>query len=829
MLYEYASVFLLDTPIFLDNSYDYYVPSELREDIKKGSFVNVPFGNSNRGALAVVTELRTAPLVEGMACKPITSLCNGKLFLSDELMSLCFFLKEQTLCTFGEAVRAAVPASVISKLEETYTVCEDSAGDNFKALDKTTLLVCEYIRKKGSVSFDFLRSKFGPSVEPVLKKLRERGAVMRSYEVRDSSAKTENCYSLMIATADAQAIAEERDTKYRLRSAMHIELVRILLEAGDEMREEELISRSGASKAQIKALCDKGIVKKSKIEIDRSSIDEYISTPKKIEMNDEQTEALNTLSALVDTGEPRAALLYGVTGSGKTCVMMKLIDKVIGEGRGVIVLLPEISLTPQTLGLFCSRYGARVAVIHSALSAGERYDTFNKIREGKADVVIGTRSAVFAPLCNLGLIIIDEEQEHTYKSDMNPKYHTKDVARFRCNHNNALMLLASATPSIESFKKAEEGRYTLVKLTKRFGSAALPKVTVSDMREETRGGNTSPLGSLLCRRLVENFKDGGQSVLFLNRRGYNNFLSCRSCGEAIKCPVCSVSMTYHTIGASYDKGELRCHWCGRRTSVPSECPSCKSPHLVRMGYGTQRIEQELSALIPQAKILRMDTDTASSKYAYDEMLGRFRKHEADILLGTQMVTKGHDFPDVTLVGVLLADSSLYLDDYRANERTFAMLTQVVGRAGRASRAGEAIIQTNNPEHECIRLASAQDFEAFYRSEVRLRKLLVFPPYCDIAMLTLTSPDEKEVLKAATILSDSLKALSAKDYGDVPLIFYGPFEAPVYKVDGKYRMRIIAKCRLNKRSRAMFSEVISKFSRSGAKGISLSVDFNPSSI
>ncbi len=828
MLFEYASVYLLDAPVFLDNAYDYYLPAELRDKVFKGSFVNVPFGNSNRAALAVVTELREYPLAEDITCKPISSVCNGRLKLSDELMSLCFFMREQTLCTFGEAVRAAVPASAISKLEAVYSAA-DRGNDNFKATDDMALPICEYIRKKGSVSFSYLKDKLGPVTEPLLKKLCDSGALTRTFVVKEPSAKTENLYSLRISKEDALAIADGSDTKYRLRSPMHIELVRYLNEQSEAVREEEIISELGASRAQIKALCDKGIVRRSKKDIDRSSIDEYISEPKKIEMNPEQEAALGALSALVDTGQPRAALLYGVTGSGKTCVMMKLIDKVLGMGRGVIVLLPEISLTPQTLGLFCSRYGDRVAVIHSALSAGERYDTFNKISDGRADVVIGTRSAVFAPLKALGLIIIDEEQEHTYKSDMNPKYHARDIARYRCNYNNALMLLASATPSLESFKKAEDGKYTLIRLTERYGGAKLPKVTVCDMRAEAQGGNTSPLGTLLCKRLVENYESGGQSVLFLNRRGYNNFISCRACGEAVKCPVCSVSMTYHTIGRSYESGELRCHWCGRRAELPKECPSCKSPHLVRMGYGTQRVEEELSSLLPKARILRLDTDTASSKYAYDELLGSFRRHEADILLGTQMVTKGHDFPDVTLVGVLLADSSLYLDDYRANERTFSMLTQVIGRAGRAKRLGEAIIQTNNPDHECIRLSSKQDFESFYKSEIRLRKLLVFPPYCDIALLSLSSSEEKEVLKASTLLSETLRGLLAKDYSDVPFVFYGPFEAPVYKVDGKYRMRMIAKCRLNKRSRALFGEVLSKFTRSGAKGITFSVDFNPSNI
>ena len=828
MIFEYAGVHLLDNPFFLDNNFDYYIPSELRGAIKRGMFVTVPFGTSNRKCLAIVTELRTEPLVSGIDCKPVFSVCNEKLTLSEELLNLCFFMKEQTLCTLGEALKAIVSASVLSRLEEIYRPAPEFDGD-LSGVDSPTLLICDYIRKKGSVRFDLLKNKFGPATQSSLRKLREIGAIILTHEVIEKDGKSENCYRLNISEKDAFEICNGTDKKYRLRSQMHTKIIGSLRDISVSISENELINLTGASKAQIKSLVDKGLLKKEQKSLDRASVKEYISTPKEILLSEEQRSALEQLNALVKTGEPHGALLHGITGSGKTCVIMKLIDSVLEDGRGVIVLLPEISLTPQTLGLFCSRYGDRVAVIHSALSAGERFDTYNKIKEGKTDVVIGTRSAVFAPLSNLGLIVIDEEQEHTYKSDMNPKYHARDIARYRCTYNKALMLLASATPSIESYRKAETGKYTLVKLTQRFGGATLPKVNIYDMRNESLSGNTSPLGNELCHKLVENKAKGDQSILFINRRGYNNFISCVSCGDAIKCPVCSVSMTYHTTGKDYNKGELRCHWCGRRSPVPTECPSCQGAHLTKIGYGTQRIEQELSSLLPDASILRMDTDTVSSKSAYEDLLGKFRNHEADILLGTQMVTKGHDFPDVTLVGVLLADSSLYLDDYRANERTFAMITQVIGRAGRSSKCGEAIIQTNNPEHECIKLACAQDYEAFYKNEIKLRQLLVFPPFCDIAMITLSSVYEKELLKASNIFTSMLKNLSQTEYSDLPLICFGPFEAPVYKVENKYRMRVITKCTLNKRTRSMFSEILSSFSKSGAKNITISLDFNPSNL
>ena len=509
--------------------------------------------------------------------------------------------------------------------------------------------------------------------------------------------------------------------------------------------------------------------------------------------------------------------------------MIELIDRLLEEGRGVILLLPEIALTPQSVAIFCARYGERVAVIHSALSQGERYDAYCRIREGRADVVIGTRSAVFSPVKNLGAIIIDEEQEHTYKSDQNPKYHARDVARFRCAHNKALMLLASATPSLESYRKAKEGVYTLVTLKERYGAARLPRVEVADMRREAGGGVLSPLGERLAAELCRVTEAGEQSILFLNRRGYNHFVSCRSCGEAVTCPRCSVALTYHTRKGTYREGELVCHWCGHRAPLPEECPACKSPHLARQGFGTQRVEEELGTLLPSARVLRMDTDTASSKLSYDRMLGAFRAHEADVLLGTQMVTKGHDFPDVTLVGVLMADSSLYLDDYRAAERTFAMLTQVIGRAGRAEKEGLAVIQTANPDSEIIRLACAQDYEAFYEREIRLRRLLVFPPFCDIALMTLSGMLETEVLRASTLLSAMLQKKHTESYADVELVTFGPFEAPVYRVDNKYRMRMVIKCKLTRRTLALFAEILTEFSIKIGRSIHLGIDFNPSGL
>ena len=824
---EYAGVHLLDSPYFLDVEFDYYIPVELRGRIEIGDFVTVPFGNANKRRLALTVSLKEEPDRKDTVCKPIADVAPKKMSLSGEMMGLCFFMKEQTLCTLGDAVRSVVPASALSKLVEIWRSTSVPLDGNI-TLDGATLLVCEYIRKKGSVKFDLLRTKFGASLAPALKKLLELGLVERDHIMIDAGDKTETVISLAVDTSVAESILDGGCEQYKLRSQKHTEIISLLVE-NPEMTEAELRRTSGANATQIKALVEKGLIARYERRVEESYETQTKRNAEKIVLNDEQSEAYETLSALADSGDAHGVLLHGVTGSGKTSVMLKLIDKMIRDGRGVIVLLPEIALTPQSLAIFCSRYGERVAVIHSGLSQSQRYETYNKIRSGNADVVVGTRSAVFAPVHDLGLIIIDEEQEHTYKSDMSPKYHARDIARYRCHSNHALMLLASATPSVESYKKAMDGKYTLLKLKNRYGGATLPETTVVDMRAETKQGNTSALSTLLCQKLIETKAKGEQSILFLNRRGYNNFLSCRECGESVKCPRCSVSMTFHTFGSSYDKGELRCHWCGTRVAEPSECPSCGGTHLAHMGYGTQRIEQELYSLIPDVRILRMDADTTVSGASYEQMLSSFRRHEADILLGTQMVTKGHDFPDVTLVGVLLADSSLYMDDYRANERTFAMLTQVIGRAGRAKKAGEAIIQTNNPDNDCIRLSCAQDYETFFSQAITLRRMLRFPPYCDIALMTLTSIDEKELFKAAKLLSDKINGCIKGAFGDVPLEIYGPFEAPVYKVENKYRMRMVAKCVLNRRSRGLFSSVLSDFSQSGAKGLSLSIDFNPTNL
>lgn len=500
---------------------------------------------------------------------------------------------------------------------------------------------------------------------------------------------------------------------------------------------------------------------------------------------------------------------------------MKLIDAVLADNKTVIVMVPEISLTPQTLSVFHSRYNDGVAVFHSALSAGERADEWKRVKNGDAKIVIGTRSAVFAPLENIGLIIIDEEQEHTYKSEQTPRYNAKSVARYRAAWHKGLTLLASATPSVESFAAAKSGKYSLYELKNRYGKAVLPQVVTVDMRNEQQTENRE-LSHELIEELNKNRTDGKQSIVLINRRGYNTFVSCTACGEVVTCPNCSISMTYHAAN-----GRLMCHYCGYSMRFTQECPSCHKPALRYAGFGTQRIEDELEKAVPGARIMRMDTDTASSRFAHEECLNAFAKGDYDILVGTQMVAKGLNFENVTLAAVVSVDQQLYNDDFRSLERTFSLLTQVVGRSGRGEHPGKAIIQTLTPENEIIRLAAKQDYDAFYDTEIRMRRLMIYPPFCDICVVGFSGADEVKTRVASQRTLDKIKELTAGEYKDEKLIVLGPLPARVPRVNKKYRYRLIIKCRNTKGFRSMISEILKDFyGDSKFSDVSVYADMNP---
>ncbi len=623
-------------------------------------------------------------------------------------------------------------------------------------------------------------------------------------------------------SSEAAAEMLEASGRAGVRSAGQREILSFLIKTGDA--DMELVrGLHGVNYSHVTALEKRGVIRILAKETVRNPYASYAKSrdTSEIILSDEQTGAYNMIESLYLEDKARAALLYGVTGSGKTKVIMKAIDRTLSDGKTVIMLVPEISLTPQTVSIFCRRYGERVAVIHSSLSKGERLDGWRRIKNGDVDLVIGTRSAIFAPLCNIGLIVIDEEHEHTYKSESDPKYHARDIASYRCGKSNALMLLASATPSLESFYKAKQGIYTLVTLRQRYGGVKLPRAVIVDMREELRQGNTSPISRRLHNELLDVYDKENQAILFLNRRGYSTQISCKECGEVISCPRCSVSLTYHTDS---EGGKLLCHLCGYSQRTPKACPACGAEKLSFLGFGTQKLQAELEKYLPDMTVMRMDADTTGGKLAYDRMLEDFREGRADILLGTQMVAKGHDFPKVTLVGVALADTSLYVSDFRAAERTFSLLTQVIGRAGRAKDGGVAVIQTFAPKNEVIRLACLQDYDKFYEGEIALRRELTYPPFCDMVQLTLTAEDEYELVKSSKALHEKIVEKLSGEYSKLPFLVFGPFEAQVYKLNEKYRMRMVVKCRLTRESRRLFHELLCDFSESRA--LTLAIDLNP---
>lgn len=788
---------------------------------------------------AVVSAVRDGEAKELKSILSVSDVAS----LTPDLLELAFFMRERTLCTLGDAVHAMIPAEALSRFAVRYYP-GDRPASAVSSLSEECRELLGLIVSEPGVGESELRRRLGSEVRASLDILIRRHLALREIEEHEvTNVKYMTFFTLAVSPEEAERMIAS-DGKDAVRGKLQRKLVGTLL-AGKKSEDELKSAGIKTPRSTGAALVRRGIIRTERYELYRNP---YLAAETEakhsgrgggsIEYSDEQRRAINTISDVAAKGAG-AVLLHGVTGSGKTLVIKAIIERTLGEGRGAIVLVPEIALTPQTVAVYCSYFGERVAVMHSSLSAGERFDAWRRVRDGLCDVVIGTRSAVFAPVHNLGLIVIDEEQEHTYKSDTSPKYLAHDIARKRCADSGALMLLASATPSLASYYKAKAGIYKLVELTKRYGRASLPEVSVVDMRREITRGNASVYSAELTERLTRMKERGGQAILFLNRRGYNSVVTCRRCGENLKCPNCSVSLTYHATSAVDEgarggyvaqraqSGVLMCHYCGYRCAVPPRCPECQDGNMLFMGTGTQRAAAELERAVPGIRILRMDADSTRKKFSHEAILDSFRRGEADVLLGTQMVTKGHDFPKVELVGVLNADASLYLDDFRANERTFAMLTQVIGRAGRAGGEGVAVVQTTNPTSEVICLASEQNYPEFYSREIALRRALQFPPFCDIALLCVTSKDDVVLGRTAVALSEALKAKLSGAYSDVRAVVYGPIEAPVYRVQNEYRMRIIVKCRLASRTRALFAELTDEFSK--ARRYTVTVDFNPSGI
>ncbi len=576
-----------------------------------------------------------------------------------------------------------------------------------------------------------------------------------------------------------------------------------LLEDMGSLSEKEACYLSGVSTATVKKLVQNGIVEKYIVKPPLHPYAQIAQTksPADLTLSDEQQYVYTQVASALGEGM-RCFLLHGVTGSGKTSVFIRLIDTTVQQGKQVILLVPEIALTPQIVAEFCHYFGDLVAVVHSELSLGQRNETWRKIADGSVKIIIGTRSAVFAPTQNLGLIVVDEEGERTYKSENAPRYHAIAVAKKRCQTHHCPLLLASATPSIESYYYAKRGLYTLLEMKQRYNQSPLPDVAVVDMQQERAVGNDGIFSETLANALRENLEIGNQSLLLLNRRGYHTIISCASCNQPVYCPNCSIPLTYHKVN-----GNLMCHFCGHIQELVKACPSCGSEHLRKMGFGTQRVEEELQCLVPNARILRMDADTTMSRSAYEERFSAFREKKYDILLGTQMIGKGLDFPSVTLVGVLSVDKALYAGDFRSYERTFSLVTQVVGRSGRGKNPGRAILQTSMPEHYVLRLAAQQAYQSFYEQEIALRRQLIFPPICDICVIGFTGIQELDVQKTAHLTSQVLKAEIQKQQFSYPIWVLDPVPCVYGRINGKYRYQLVIKCKNTKPYRDLIRSVL----------------------
>ncbi len=818
----YAFVRIIDIPYGADKEYGYYLPFEIRSQVKVGSVVVVPFGVKNKKLSAVVIHLEED--FDYPHTKSVDSVMLYPFEVPDDLIKTCSFMSERFFCTFGAAFRAVIPPGVNLDTEFYYRVVEEY--DVNKLNEMARFLVRE-IKLRGTMTEREIISEYGEECEILLKSLCKIDAIRKESRVLEKiNEKNLFTYTLSMTAEEAEDVIEnEAGLSEKQRG-----LIGFLINyPAATMREIEQIG--GFSAAIVNAVVKKGLVTKRETSFFREAYDfSGYEREGAYTLNVEQRIALDGINALSSSGEAKGALLFGVTGSGKTRVITEAAKEVIKSGRQVIILLPEIGLASQAVKAYAAAFGSRLAVIHSMLSVGERTDTYRKIQAGDIDVVIGTRSAVFAPCPKLGMIAIDEEQAHTYKSEMQPKYSAIDVARFRCTQTKALMLLASATPSIESFYKAKKGVYSLFTLKNRFGGAALPEVVIEDMRDDEILFSDKLIGTRLKNELLSAKTNGKQALLFVNRRGYNSHISCRGCGYVFSCPNCSVSLTHHAYeGNGLRVKRMSCHYCGFTARLPEICPVCGGTKIVYSGFGTQKLQEELQNDFPDLKITRMDSDTTGGKFSHDKLLSEFASGETDVLIGTQMISKGLDFKGVVLAGAVSVDSSLYMDDFRAGERTFSLITQLVGRAGRAGKGGKAILQTYNPDNETLCLAATQDYEAFYESEIMLRKAVVFPPFCSVAVFTVTSANEEECDSFSHRFEATFLSMHQKSFSDVKVIKFGPHRSGIYKIMGKFRQKMIIKYKDCARTREFLSKVYVEGLASTPRGVKLDLDANPTLI
>jgi len=805
----------------IDKLYDYKVSWESDCNLLIGCRVFVPFGRSNKTYEAYIFSLEEKE--NSHKLKWVKEISDEPPLLDEKMIELVCIMKEKYICSYMDAIRLAIPPGASIRVEKWVSLLNNDESDLLKICKNSkrkkqiveTLFSCDT-----PLTMSYLSSVCESDIYAPLSEL-EAAKVVSIYELDEKSMHAKMVRFVKLAE-DVSDVKSTIDSMAK-NSYVQKKMLEILCDQ-EQVPATDLIDTSHGSYSAIHSLYKKELVEYFDSCVERSPLlDREIEQMAMPTLNDEQRKAADRMIEMMKKKEPHVFLLHGITGSGKTEVFMTAAEFALKRGQSVLILVSEISLTPQLTERFLERFGGRVAILHSRLSLGERFDMWRRIKEGKADVIIGARSAVFAPCSDIGLIVLDEEHESSYKSETIPRYHARDIAFSRAKQYGATVVLSSATPSIESYYYANRGVYEKLELQNRYSGYCLPPVTICDMTKEMQNGNTSLFSESLKKEIAINLNNGEQTILFLNRRGFSGFVSCRSCGFVPKCPHCSISLTYHRANES-----LVCHYCGYQIPNYKVCPSCFSKYIKYFGAGTQRVEAEIKQLFPDASVLRMDIDTTSRKNAHETLLERFDKEKIDILIGTQMVAKGLDFENVTLVGVIAADIGLNVDDFRAAERTFCVLTQVSGRAGRGQIKGRSIIQTYSPDEGAIRYAKNHDYGGFFSEEIKMRRAMLYPPFCRLVKITVSSVMENAARDSiGRIKKDIIE--NAAEYGASQNIgqILGPVPSSVFKVGNKYRFNLIIKCRSAEKLTPLFAWIREKHLKNkDNRYISLSIDKNP---
>jgi len=814
-----AKLILNKNTLSTDRLFDYNVPLEIEKDIKVGMRVKVPFGKSNKPCEAYVCYLADESEYDNL--KDISSIIDKYTYFDNQKLEIIEFMRHRYFCSYISAIKCFVPVGIKAVYTRYFSI-NASKEDEISLFCKHSVTadkIINCLRAYGTLSEESIKSEVNKkNVTSALNKMAENELlIVSTKETQKIKEAFKTFVELNIDMEDAITYTDiflKKNAKARAR-VMEVLCDNRIIELS------ELLMYANCAKNTVDFLVGLGYARYFEVSDNSSSVvfDDVIHEKK--HLTSQQQNAVDTILPSVKNQNKKTFLIHGVTGSGKTEVYLNLIEQTVSMGKDAVFLVPEISLTPQMISLFYSRFGDNVAVLHSKLTLRQRFNEWMRIKNGEVKIVIGARSAIFAPFSNIGLIIIDEEHETTYKSDMSPRYNAVEIARFISRQQNAVLVLASATPSVDSYYKAQTGAFTLIEMQNRVNNATLPEIKICDMRKEIANGNMSIFSTELQKAIEQNLENGEQTILFLNRRGFSGFVSCRSCGYVMKCPNCNVSLTYHKSNS-----KMICHYCDYKTEVANICPSCSSRHIRFFGIGTEKLVDEIKNKYPKAKVIRMDADTTTGRMSHETILNSFRKGEADILVGTQMITKGLDFHNVTLVGIVAADMSLCVDDFRSGERTFDLITQVAGRAGRSFKNGKAVIQTYNPDDEVILYSANNDYKSFYQNEIKIRQMLKYPPFSEFINFVFSSQNKYEAFKKANEFYNELTKELKNSVFDASL--FKPCECPLFKINQKYRYHFLIKTPYKKDIYNIINKVYQKHSAANS-GVCVTVDVNPTTL